>query len=80
LGNNLLEDEYLTKDSVKFHERMGFVKVAEFHKCGCKFGHLYNVIWMEKMLGGHTPDPLPVRSFTAGEIRNRPCLPFFFGE
>lgn len=62
-----IEDEYLTKDSVKFHERMGFAKVAEFHKCGCKFGRWYNVIWMEKILGEHTPDPLPVRSFWAGE-------------
>ncbi len=47
------EDEYLTRDSEKFHAHLGFKKVGEFHKCGRKFGHWYNVIWMEKMLGEH---------------------------
>ena len=30
------EDEYLTRDSVKFHEKMGFETAGRFHKCGCK--------------------------------------------
>ncbi|MGD9569918.1 MAG: N-acetyltransferase family protein [Sedimentibacter sp.] len=59
-----IEDEYLTKDSEKFHENMGFVKVAESHKCGFKFGRWYNIIWMEKIIGDHTANPLPVRSFS----------------
>ncbi len=47
------EDEYLNKNSAEFHEHMGFVKVGEFHKCGYKFGHWYNMIWMEKIIGKH---------------------------
>lgn len=57
------ENEYLTNDSEKFHRLMGFVKVAEIHKCGYKFGHWYHLIWMEKMLGEHTASPMPVRRF-----------------
>lgn len=50
IGDPIEEDEYLTRASEKFHERMGFVKVGEFHKCGYKFGRLYNMIWMEKIV------------------------------
>ncbi|MCC2255773.1 GNAT family N-acetyltransferase [Ruminococcus sp. CLA-AA-H200] len=32
---------------------MGYTKVGEFHKCGYKFGRWYDMIWMEKMIGGH---------------------------
>ncbi|MFC2341642.1 MAG: GNAT family N-acetyltransferase [Selenomonas artemidis] len=45
------EDEYLTKDSAAFHERLGFAKVGEFHRCACKFGRRYGMIWMEKIIG-----------------------------
>lgn len=44
------EDEYLTHDSVKFHERMGYQQVARFHRCGYKFGNWYDLIWVEKFL------------------------------
>lgn len=47
------DDEYLTTNSADFHEHLGFVKVGEFHKCGCKFGRWYNMIWMEKIIGKH---------------------------
>lgn len=47
------EDEYLTKNSAKFHEHLGFVKVGEFHKCGYKFNRWYDMIWMEKIIGNH---------------------------
>ena len=52
------EDEYLDKNSAKFHEHLGFTKVGEFHKCGYKFGRWYNMIWMEKIIGEHK-DKLP---------------------
>ncbi len=48
------EDEYLTRDSERFHRQMGFQTVGEFHKCGYKFGRWYNMIWMEKIIGPHT--------------------------
>ena len=44
------EDEYLTKNSAEFHAHLGFVKVAEFHRCAHKFGRWYDVIWMEKII------------------------------
>lgn len=51
------EDEYLTLGSVKFHEKMGYSMVGEFHKCGFKFGIWYNMVWMEKLIGDHTLTP-----------------------
>ena len=53
IGDPEVEDEYLTKNSERFHKHMGYTKVGEFHKCGYKFGRWYNMIWMEKMLGEH---------------------------
>lgn len=47
------EDEHLTFDSVKFHEKLGYSMVGEFHKCGYKFGRWYNMVWMEKLIGDH---------------------------
>lgn len=47
------EDGFLTNDSVHFHERMGYQKVAHFHQCGKKFGKWYDMIWMEKIIGEH---------------------------
>lgn len=47
------EDEYLTRDSVRFHERLGFSAVGRHHKCGYKFGRWYDMVWMEKIIGSH---------------------------
>lgn len=63
------EDEYLTKNSVQFHEHMGFRLAGEFHASGYKFGRWYNVVWMEKMIGDHPENPKPVRAFP--EIREK---------
>lgn len=49
------DDEYLTKDSVLFHQHMGFEIVGKFHKCGYKFSRPYSMVWMEKIIGEHTP-------------------------
>ena len=54
------EDEYLTRNSILFHERLGYELIGEFHKCGYKFGRWYNMVWMEKMIGEHLPDQPPV--------------------
>ncbi len=48
------KDEYLDTNSFDFHKHMGYVKNAEFHKCGFKFGRWYDLITMEKMLGEHS--------------------------
>lgn len=47
------EDEYLTKNSVEFHEHLGFRLVGEFNKCGYKFKRWYNMVWMEKIISAH---------------------------
>lgn len=45
-----IEDEHLTNDSMRFHEKMGYNLVGTFHKCGYKFDKYYDMIWMEKFL------------------------------
>ena len=60
IGYPAEEDEYLTKNSADFHSHIGFTQVGEFHKCGYKFGHWYNMIWMEKVIGEHKEKQAPV--------------------
>lgn len=46
-------NQYLTHNSPEFHRHMGFQPCAHFHKCGYKFGHWFDILWFEKMLGEH---------------------------
>ena len=46
------DDEYLNHNSIQFHQ----------HKCAYKFGHWYNMVWMEKIIADHPdrqPDVIP---------------------
>jgi len=45
------EDEYLTHDSVRFHQRMGYRLVGTFRGCAFKFGKRYDMVYMEKHIG-----------------------------
>lgn len=56
------EDEYLTKNSVEFHEHLGYRLVGEFKKCGYKFNRWYNMVWMEKHIGEHLDNQPPVKN------------------
>ena len=58
-------DEYLTDNSMKFHEHMGYTLVGRFHDSGYKFGRWYDMVWMEKMIGEHTTPAQPVCTFDA---------------
>lgn len=58
-----IEDEHLTLDSVRFHEREGYRMVGVFHQCGYKFNRWYDMVWMEKLLGEHLPVQPPVIPF-----------------
>ena len=49
-------DEYLTRASAVFHERMGYRRCGYFRRCGYKFGRWYSMIWMEKIIAEDT-DP-----------------------
>lgn len=62
-----VEDQYLTHNSVQFHEHMGYRLVGEFYQCGYKSGRWYNMVWMEKHIGGHEDVPAAIRTFE--EIR-----------
>lgn len=63
------EDEYLTTNSADFHAHLGFERVGEFHKCGCKFGRWYDMIWMEKIIGAHGENQPPIVSY--GRVTNK---------
>lgn len=53
IASPIEEDEYLTDDSERFHARLGYERVGEFHQCGYKFERWYNMVWMEKLIGEH---------------------------
>lgn len=59
----IIEDEYLTKNSVAFHEHLGYRLVGEFYKCGYKFNRWYNMVWMEKHIGSHIENQPPIKTF-----------------
>ena len=56
-----VEDETLTLASFRFHQRMGYQLVGQFHQVGYKFGRWYHMVWMEKALGPHSTPPAPFR-------------------
>ncbi|MCQ2429839.1 MAG: N-acetyltransferase family protein [Clostridia bacterium] len=43
-------DEYASYDSVKFHTAMGYAMVGRFAGCACKFGRVYDMVFMEKRI------------------------------
>ncbi|MBQ8161778.1 MAG: N-acetyltransferase [Clostridia bacterium] len=43
-------DPYLTFDSVRFHERMGYETCGRFETCGLKFSRWYDMVYMQKRL------------------------------
>ena len=44
------EDEYLTHDSILFHEKLGYERVACMKEVGKKFDRWYDLIWDQKQL------------------------------
>lgn len=52
-------DAYLTTGSADFHRRLGFETVGAFRRCAYKFGHWYDMIWMEKTVGPHDDGQAP---------------------
>jgi phosphinothricin acetyltransferase len=57
------ENEYLTNDSVRYHEKFGYKQVAHFHKCGYKNKCWYDMVWMEKFIGEHIENQPIVEKF-----------------
>ena len=58
-----VEDEYCTRNSLDFHEHIGFNMVGEFHKCGYKFNRWYNMVWLEKIIREHTTNQKDIVPF-----------------
>lgn len=58
-------DEHLTRASVLFHGKLGYREVGTFQACGYKFGRWYDMAWMEKLIGSHSAEVAPVRSFAS---------------
>ncbi len=42
--------EYITDQSIRFHQQMGFKQCGQFHRCGFKFGIWLDLVWMEKTI------------------------------
>lgn len=53
------EDEYLTRNSVQFHQHLGYRMCGHFHRCAYKFNRWYDMVWMEKTLGEFPDTPAP---------------------
>lgn len=66
------EDPYLTDNSIRFHEHLGYRLVGTFEQCAYKFSRWYDMVWMERFIGEHPELPEtvpPIRSFP--EIREK---------
>lgn len=64
IGYPTVEDEYLTRNSMEFHQHLGYRLVGQFKQCGYKFGRWYDMIWMEKLIGEHEEKPQAVIPFS----------------
>lgn len=58
------EDIYLTRNSERFHEAIGYQVAARYHRCGSKFGRWYDLLEMEKIIGEHACPPKPFIPFS----------------
>ncbi|KAG4097452.1 Sortase and related acyltransferase [Neocallimastix lanati (nom. inval.)] len=71
IGYPEIEDEYLTKNSVQFHDHVGFHWIGEFKNCGYKFDRWYHMVWMGKAISECKPHPdplIPFPQFTSEEL------------
>ncbi len=59
------EDQYLTFDSLKFHQKMGYSIAGTQHYSGYKFGTWYHMTTLEKFLGEHNTRMDAIKPYTA---------------
>ncbi len=57
------ENPYVTANSADFHTHVGYQQVGRFHKCGYKFGHWFDMVYMEKFIGTHSHAQPDVKSY-----------------
>lgn len=58
-------DPHLSKNSVLFHDHLGYQLVGQFHNCAYKFNRWYDMVWMEKVIGLHQPKQPPFIPFAS---------------
>ena len=63
ISSPIENDEYLDTNSIDYHHYLGYQMVGEFHQCGYKFKRWYNMVWMEKFIGEHHENQLPMIQF-----------------
>ena len=56
-----VEDEYLTNNSLNYHQYLGFEICGRFKKCGCKFNRWYDIVWLQKHGATTIPTKRPNR-------------------
>lgn len=59
------DDEHLTRDSISFHEKMGYTLTGRHNLCGYKFGKWYDALWMEKVIAERPEQAEPFVPFSA---------------
>lgn len=69
-----VEDEYVTKNSVQYHEHLGYHMVGKFYKSGYKFNRWYDMVWMEKYIGKHVEHP---QAFIPFSMLDDKCIKSF---
>lgn len=52
------------KESIAFHEAMGFLQVATFSDIGCKGGKWLSVVWLKKQLSELSGNPREILPFS----------------
>ena len=60
-----VNDEHLTRDSIHFHEKMGYTLTGRHNLCGYKFGKWYDTHWMEKVITERPEQAEPFIPFSA---------------
>ncbi len=61
-------DDYLSNNSFDFHKHLGFREVGHFKKSGYKFGHWYDMKWLEKDLDEKKKKVQPIKAFKETEL------------
>jgi phosphinothricin acetyltransferase len=57
--------------SQRFHEALGFSMIGVYHNIGFKLGRWHDVVWYERALQPHSPDPSPPMPFSDAAIQRR---------
>ena len=63
ISSPIENDEYLDTNSIGYHHHLGYQMIGKFHQCGYKFNRWYDMVWMEKFIGEHLENQLPIIEF-----------------